>query len=134
MTDYLVIRTVKSEKYRFFSCCIPKDLQSYFNNKSKFYLSINSITNRQARLLCQSLNRITIELFAEIRAGMKSLTIEDIKKILRVEIRKQILWAHHVDEGTSEHDLQQKIKGLSTMLVQENSLLMKIAKDEKKYD
>ncbi len=53
-----------------------------------------------------------LELFAEIRAGMKSLTIEDIKKILRVEIRKQILWAHHVDEGTSEHDLKQKIKGL----------------------
>ena len=65
---------------------------------------------------------------------MKSLTIEDIKKILRVEIRKQILWAHHVDEGTSEHDLQQKIKGLSTMSEQENSLLMKIAEDEKKYD
>ena len=85
-------------------------------------------------MLCQSLNRITIELFAEIRAGMKSLTIEDIKKILRVEIRKQILWAHHVDEGTSEHDLQQKIKGLSTMSEQENSLLMKIAEDEKKYD
>ena len=78
-------------------------------------------------MLCQSLNRITIELFAEIRAGMKSLTIEDIKKILRLEIRKQILWAHHVDEGTSEHDLQQKIKGLSTMSEQENSLLMKIA-------
>ena len=51
-------------------------------------------------MLCQSLNRITIELFAEIRAGMKSLTIEDLEKILRVEIRKQILWAHHVDEGT----------------------------------
>ena len=134
MKDYLVYRTIKSEKYRFFSCCIPKDLQSYFNNKSKFYLSINFVTNRQARLLCQSLNRITIELFAEIRAGMKSLTIEDIKKILRVEIRKQILWAHHVDAGTSEHDLQQKIKGLSTMSEQENSLLMKIAEDEKKYD
>ena len=134
MKDYLVYRTIKSEKYRFFSCCIPKDLQSYFNNRSKFYLSINSVTNRQARLLCQSLNRITIELFAEIRAGMKSLTIEDIKKILRVEIRKQILWAHHVDEGTSEHDLQQKIKGLSTMSEQENSLLIKIAEDEKKYD
>ena len=130
MKDYLVYRTIKSEKYRFFSCCIPKDLQSYFNNRSKFYLSINSVTNRQARLLCQSLNRITIELFAEIRAGMKSLTIEDIKKILRVEIRKQILWAHHVDEGTSEHDLQQKIKGLSTMSEQENSLLMKIAEED----
>ena len=87
MKDYLVVRTIKSDKYRFYSCCIPSDLQSYFNNRSKFYLSINSVTNRQARSLCQSLNRITIELFAEIRAGMKSLTIEDIKKILRLKIR-----------------------------------------------
>ena len=128
MKDYLVYRTIKSEKYRFFSCSIPKDLQSYFNNRSKFYLSINSVTNRQARLLCQSLNRITIELFAEIRASMKSLTINDIKKILRVEIRKQILWTHHADEGISEHDLKHKIKGLSTMSEQENSLLMKMLK------
>ena len=30
---------------------------------------------------------------------MKSLTLEEIKEILRVEIRKQILWAHHVKEG-----------------------------------
>ena len=134
MKDYLVFRTIKSEKYRFFSCCIPKDLQSLFNNRSKFYLSINSVTNRQARLLCQSLNRITSELFAEIRAGMKSLTIEEIKKILRIEIRKQVLWAHHVDEGTSEHDLQKKMKGLSTMSEQEQSLLRKIAEDEKNYD
>ena len=95
MKDYLVVRTVKSDKYRFFSCCIPKDLQSYFKYKSKIYLSINSATNKQARLICQNLNRITIELFAEIRMGMRSLTLEEIKEILRVEIRKQILWAHH---------------------------------------
>ena len=105
MKDYLVVRTIKSDKYRFFSCCIPRDLQSYFNNRSKFYLSINSATNKQARLICQNLNRITTELFAEIRTGMRSLTLEEIKEILRVEIRKQILWAHHVNEGTSEHDI-----------------------------
>ena len=90
MKDYLIIRTVRSEKYRFFCCCIPKDLKIHFSNRSKFYLSINSATTRQAEIVCQSLHRITIELFAEIRMGTKSLTIEDIKKILRVEIRKQI--------------------------------------------
>ena len=76
MKDYLVVRTVKSDKYRFYSCCIPSDLQSYFNNRRKFYLSINSATNRQARLICQNLNRITIELFTEIRMGMRSLTLK----------------------------------------------------------
>ena len=32
---------------------------------------------------------------------MKELSIEDIKEILRTEIRKQILHAHHVYEGTN---------------------------------
>ena len=115
MKDYLVVRTIKSDKYRFFSCCIPKDLQSYFKYKSKFYLSINSATNKQARLICQNLNRITTELFADIRMGMKSLTLEEIKEILRVEIRKQILWAHHVKEGTSEHDIHNRMNSLSSV-------------------
>ena len=99
LETYLVVRTIQSDQYRFFSCCIPKDLQSYFKYKSKFYLSINSATNKQARLICQNLNRITTELFADIRMGMKSLTLEEIKEILRVEIRKKILRVHHVMKG-----------------------------------
>ena len=79
MTDYLVIRTVKSEKYRFFSCCIPKDLRNHFKNRSKFYLSINSDTNKQARLISQNLNRVTTELFALTLDGMKSLKRRDSK-------------------------------------------------------
>ena len=134
MKDYLVVRTIKSDKYRFYSCCIPSDLQSYFNNRRKFYLSINSATNRQARLICQNLNRITIELFTEIRMGMRSLTLEEIKEILRVEIRKQILWAHHVNEGTSEHDIHNRMNSLSSVSEQEQSLMKKIANDEKSYD
>ena len=78
MKDYLVYRTIKSEKYRFFSCCIPKDLQSYFNNRSKFYLSFK-FTNKQACLISQNLNRVTTELFAITRDGMKSLKRRDSK-------------------------------------------------------
>ena len=82
MKDYLVIRTVKSDKYRFFSGCIPKDLQSYFKYKSKFYLLINSATNKQARLIYQNLNRIKTELFAQTQAGMKTLKSRDSKTYL----------------------------------------------------
>ena len=79
MKDYLLIRTVQSDKYRCFSCCIPKDLQSYFQYKSKFYLSINSAKNKQLRLIFQNLFRIKTELFAQTRAGMKSLKSRDSK-------------------------------------------------------
>ena len=66
--------------------------------------------------------------------GMRSLTLEEIKKILRVEIRKQILWAHHVNEGTSEHDIHNRMNSLSSVSDQEHSLMKKIANDEKSYD
>ena len=66
--------------------------------------------------------------------GMKSLTLEEIKEILRVEIRKQILWAHHVNEGTSEHDIHNRMNSLSSVSDQEHSLMKKIANDEKSYD
>ena len=79
MKDYFAVRTVKSGQYRFFSCCISKDLQSYFKYKSKFYLSINSAMNKQARLICQNLNRVTTELFAQTQAGMKTLKSRDSK-------------------------------------------------------
>ena len=65
---------------------------------------------------------------------MKSLTLEEIKEILRVEIRKQILWAHHVNEGTSEHDIHNRMNSLSSVSDQEHSLMKKIANDEKSYD
>ena len=77
MKDYFAVRTVKSGQYRFFSCCIPKDLQVYFKYKSKFYLSINSATNKQARLIFQNFFRIKKELFAQTQAGMKSLKSRD---------------------------------------------------------
>ena len=79
--------------------CIPRDPQSYFKYRSKFNLSINSAKNKQLRLIFQNLFRIKTDLFADIRMGMKSLTLEEIKEILRVEIRKQILRVHHVMKG-----------------------------------
>ena len=41
---------------------------------------------------------------------MKDLSIEDIKEILRIEIRKQIMWAHHVDVGTSQQKKKSVIR------------------------
>ena len=70
------------------------------------------------------------EVFAEIRMDMKDLSIEDIKKILRIEIRKQIMWAHHVDVETSQ---QNKKRGLAYLSNQEISLFDKF-EEEKKYN
>ena len=46
---------------------------------------------------------------------MKKLDIEDIKEILRIEIRKQILHEHHVDLGTNKWDEYKKMMSLDSV-------------------
>ena len=81
---------------------IPFDLIEHFGGLKEFRISlkcaIKSRSNRTTKILDQKVSGI----YEEIRQGMKSLEIDDIKEILRTEIRKQILHAHHVDLGTNK--------------------------------
>ena len=54
---------------------------------------------------------------------MKKLDIEDIKEILRIEIRKQILHAHHVDLGTNKWDESKKMMSLDYVKKRESCYL-----------
>ena len=56
----------------------------------------------------------TDEIFSEIREGMKSLTIEDIKEILRIEVRKQIEHSKHVFLRTNKHNEISKLESLKS--------------------
>ena len=82
----------------YFSKHIPTDLIEYFGGVKQFRISlkcaIKSQSIRTGRILDKKVSRI----FEEIRLGMKSFYIEDIKEILKIEIRKQILHAHHIFE------------------------------------
>ena len=62
---------------------------------------------------------------------MKSLEIDDIKEILRIEIRKQILHAHHVDLGTNKWSDTGVEKSLETA-EKKDSDLREILKDDLK--
>ena len=42
---------------------------------------------------------------------MEKLTLEDIKEILRIEVRKSILYSHQVSEETNKHSESGFIKG-----------------------
>ena len=46
---------------------------------------------------------------------MKELTIDDIKEILRIEIHKQILHAHHVNLGTNKFSETRKQMSLDSV-------------------
>ena len=70
---------------------IPFDLIRYLDGVRKFRFSLKcAITSRPIRIT-KVLGVKFSSLFEEIRISMKSLEIEQIKEILRIEIRKQIL-------------------------------------------
>ena len=64
---------------------------------------------------------------------MKSLDIEQIKEILRIEIRKQILHSHRVREGTNRWDDDGIKRSLETIQKKEISLKDRLKSDTKSY-
>ena len=81
---------------------IPTDLIEHFGGLKEFRISLKCAIKSRSIRTTKILNQKVSGIFEDIRQGMKSLEIEDIKEILRVEIRKQILHAHHVDLGTNK--------------------------------
>ena len=63
----------------YFRSIIPKDLRGNFGGKDEFRLSLRYVINGDTKILCLKLKEITDKLFTEIRKGMKSLSLEDIK-------------------------------------------------------
>ena len=72
-------------------------------------------------------------LFEEIRMGMTFLDIEQIKEILRIEIRKQILHSHRVMEGTNRWDDDGIKRSLDSIQKKELTLKDRLKSDPKSY-
>ena len=76
-----------------------------------------------------SLKNLVQDLFSDIRNGMKDLTLEDIKEILRIEVRKSILYSHQVSEETNKHSERGVLKGLEYVLDLEKKLQQRVDDD-----
>ena len=108
---HLVSKKSKSSIHFHFRSIIPKDLISYFNEKTVFQISLIGVRNGESLLLSLRLKRIVQQLYSDIRSGMKNLSLEDIKEILRIEVRKSILHSSHISEGHNEiYDSMRKIE------------------------
>lgn len=64
---------------------------------------------------------------------MKSLDVEQIKEILRIEIRKQILHAHQVDLGTNKCSELRVEKSLDSIKQKESKLRKILENDLNSY-
>ena len=126
---HLVTKRSKSSIHFHFRSIIPVDLISYFNETRVFQISLIGVRNGETLLLSLRLKSIVQQLYSDIRFGMNKLTLEDIKEILRIEVRKSILYSHQVSEETNKHSESGFIKGLEYILDLEKKLQQKVNND-----
>ena len=117
---YLNPRKSGNKTYFHFRSKIPIDLIPTFSGRKEFQISLKNVSNKETLLVSVSLQTLTEQLFNDIRKGMKTLTLEDVREILKVEVRKSILHSHHVHLETNKYDSEkiivELISSLSTLL------------------
>ena len=121
----------KSGDTFYFRKYIPTDLIEHFGGVKQIRISLKCAIKSRSIRTCKILDKKVSRIFEEIRLGMKSLEIDDIKEILRIEIRKQILHTHHIYEGTNRWSDTGVEKSLETA-EKKDSNLRKILKDDLK--
>ena len=135
MQNYISNLSNKSYKYAYFRSFIPKDLLTYFTGTTEFRLSLNYVRKEDKQILCLKLKQITDKVFDEIRKGMKTLSLDDIKEILRIEVRKQIKHTQHYYLGTSVFDEEDTIKSLENVSSRETKMQQEISGENiKEYE
>ena len=135
MKSFLSKQSSKSFLYPYFRSIIPKDLVSNLGGATDFRLSLNYVRQEDRQILCLELKHITDEIFTEIREGMKTLSLEDIKNILRIEVRKQIKHTQHFALGTNEFDPVKKSKSIQNVSSRETKLRQELSgKNIKEYE
>ena len=131
---HLVPRKNGSKTYFHFRGRIPQDLIPTFSGRKEFQISLKNVRNGEILVVSIYLQTLIEELFNEIRMGMKTLTLEDIREILKVEVRKSVLHSHHVHLGTNKFDPNKLEQSLVSVSSRENKMKQELAQDLKKYD
>lgn len=113
---------------------IPKDLVDTFGGRTRFHISLKNVSNKERLLVSIYLKSLTKELFQDIRMGMKSLGVDDIREILKVEVRKSILHSHQVHLGTNKYDPEKVEDSLRSVSSREEKMKQKLKDDLKTYE
>ena len=93
---HLVSKGSGSSTHFHFRSKIPIDLIFVFDGTRQFQISLKNVSNKDTVFVSLTLKNLVQKLFTDIRSGMKNLTLDDIKEILRIEVRKSILYSHQV--------------------------------------
>ena len=124
-------RGTKPYHYYFFRCIIPKDLKGILG-KSQIRLSLKSSDYCHSKIVANTLYFVAQNIFEELRTGsMKDITLDDVKEILRIEVRKSLLHIHHYQYGTNVFDEVKLNESISKSDKEEERLRDKLQKDYK---
>ena len=124
-------RGTKPYHYYFFRCIIPKDLRGILG-KSQIRLSLKSSDYCHSKIVANTLYFVAQNIFEELRTGsMKDITLDDVKEILRIEVRKSLLHIHHYQYGTNVFDEDKLNESISKSDKEEERLRDKLQKDYK---
>ena len=119
----------KINTYYYFRSWIPLDLQHLFQRRKMFRVSLRCGSKVESKKLGLYLNQITKNIYEQIRMG-KSLTIDEMKRILKKEVeksKKHSSWFSYVGVDRSKERTKQE--GLEKLKIQEMEL-----KSRKKTD
>ena len=99
-----IVRGKKPYQSFLFRCIVPKDLISVLG-QVEFRVSLGNSLYSHSKIISTNLYNLSQFIFREIRDGyMNDITLEDVKNILRVEVRKSLLHIHHYEYGTNVYD------------------------------
>jgi|TARA_B110000240_G_scaffold197257_1_gene251892 integrase len=126
--NYLA-RGTKPYQYWYFHCIIPKDLRDILG-KSVIRISLKNSDYCYSKNVAHTLYFLTQTIFKEFRIGkMKDITLEDVKDILRIEVKKSLLHIHHYEYGTNVFDEEKLNESISKADKEEEKLRDKLQKD-----
>ena len=119
------MKSLTKLKYSYlFVSYILQDLSNHFGGKNKFRVSLKSVIFSESKRLSQSLMIMMERIYDEIRRDMNSsLTIEDVKDILRKEIKRSQTHSNYFSYlGVNRRDDTSIGEGMRTLQYEEDKL------------
>jgi len=131
MKQHYICRGKKPYQQYQFRCIIPKDLEVRFSTR-EFRVSLRSSLYSHCKIISTNLHNISQHLFREVREGkMKNITLDDVKDILRIEVRKSLLHIHHYELGTNVFSKDKLNESMLRVDKEEEKLRDKLENDYK---
>ena len=131
---YLIPKKSGSKTIFHFRSYIPQDLISNFLGIKQFQISLKNVSNKETLIVAAYLHNLTKQLFNDIRMGTKSLSLEDIREILKIEVRKSIKHSYRVHLGTNKYDPEKIESSLTSVSSREEKMKLELKDDLKTYE